>query len=88
MQDSISAARAPHTKHSVLSNAAESAQHVVRSTPAIEAGIDGFEHVGKRGEVVVVGREAPCQFPYALDRRKLRAVRWQEQETQVSGVPA
>src|ERR1019366_3220667 len=41
------------TKHSVLSNAAWSAPHVVRATPAIEAGIDGFESVGKRGELRV-----------------------------------
>ena len=70
------------TKHSVLSGAAKSTQHVVWSAPAIEAGVDGVEYVGKRCEVAVVRCQAPGQFPNPLDRGQLRTVWRQEQQAQ------
>ena len=43
-------------------------QHFVWSAPAIEAGVDGFEHFGKRREVPVVRCEASGQLPDSFDR--------------------
>ena len=63
-------------------------QHLVRSAAVIEAGVDGFEHFGKRCEVAVVRRQATGQFPNSLDRGELRAVWRQKQQPQVSSVAA
>ena len=64
------------------------AQHVVRAAPAIEASVDGLQHVGEHRDVAVVRREAPGESANSLDRSELRAVGWQEQQPQVSGVAA
>jgi len=63
-------------------------QHFVWSAPAVEAGVDGFEHFGKRCEVAVVRRQAPGQFPNSLDRGQLRAVGRQKQQPQISSMAA
>jgi hypothetical protein len=54
--------------------------YVGGSAPAVEAGVEGFEHFGKRCEVPVVGCEAPGEFPDSFDRSQLRAVWRQKQQ--------
>ena len=61
-------------------------QHLVGFAPAVEAGADGFQHVGQRGEVAVVSSNAPSQLPNSLDRSQLRAVGRQEQQAQLSSM--
>src|SRR6266702_96420 len=63
-------------------------QHFVGSAPAVEAGVDGLEHFGKRCEVPVVRREAPGQLPNSFDRGELRAVWRQKHQPQMSSVAA
>ena len=50
-------------KHGDLGNAACSSQYFVWSPPSIEAGINGQQHSGRRGEVAVVCCEASGQRP-------------------------
>ena len=42
--------------------------------PTVEASVDGQQHFGERGEVAIVGRKSPGQFPDSLDRGELRTV--------------
>src|ERR1700722_6599006 len=61
-------------------------QYLVWLAQAIEAGTDSLQYFAQRGEVAVVSGQTPGQLPYPLDWSQLRAVGWQEQQTQLSSI--
>ena len=64
--------------HDVLNNCAKASQRVVAMVPSREGPLNGFSHLHERCEIPIMGSKSAREFPHALYRVQVRAVRWKE----------